>query len=130
MNFYGQFWQISFDNKRIFIKNYFEIMCNHKYKSRKIDNIFKKEEVHTLINHIFEFKDQQNILNKSNDISQDENENENSRDNIINSFDSILIKTIYMISESINQALISLDSNNNESEKKIYRKLFRYRIFL
>ena len=118
MNFYGQFWQISFDNKRIFIKNYFEIMCNHKYKSRKIDNIFKKEEIHTLINRIFEFKDQQNILNKSNDISQDENENENSRDNIINSFDSILIKTIYMISESINQALISLDSNNNESEIK------------
>ena len=116
MNFYDQYWQISFENKRTFIKNYFEIMCNNKYKSRNIDKIFQKSEILSLINSIFEFKDQQNNINKSFDISQDEIENK--QENIINSFDSILIKAIYMISESINKTLITLDTNNNEDKIK------------
>ena len=116
MNFYDQYWQIDFDNKRVFIINYFEIMCNYKYKARKIDSIFQKNEILSLINYIFDFKDQQNIINKSIDISQDDIllENENNRENIIKSFDSILIRTIYMISESINKALITMETNNNE----------------
>ena len=120
MNFYDQYWQIPFENKRTFIKNYFEIMCNNKYNSRNIDKIFQKNEILLLINSIFEFKDQQNIINKSIDISQDEieNENESKQDNILNSIDSILIKAIYMISESINKTLITLDTNNNEDKLK------------
>ena len=91
-------------------------MCNYKYKSRKIDSIFQKNEILSLINYIFDFKDQQNIVNKSIDISQDDFtlENEDNRENIIKSFDSILIRSIYMISESINKALITMETNNNE----------------
>ena len=120
MNFYDHYWQIPFENKRTFIKNYFEIMCNNKYNSRNIDKIFQKNEFLLLINSIFEFKDQQNIINKSIDISQDEieNEKESKQDNILNSIDSILIKAIYMISESINKTLITLDTNNNEDKLK------------
>ena len=56
----------------------------------------------------------------NNDISQDEymQENENNSDDILQSFESVLIKTIYMISESINKTLITLESNNNEDKVK------------
>ena len=124
MNFYDQFWHIDFDCKSLFIKNYFNIMCNHKYRSRYIDNIFKKNEILSLIDCIFEFKAQNNDniskYQNNNDISQDEymQENENNRDDILQSFESVLIKTIYMISESINKTLITLESNNNEDKVK------------
>ena len=75
MNFYDQFWQINANSKNNFIKNYFEIMSNNKYMSRKIDNIFKKNEIILLINSIFELNEQ----NNDNDISI--NTDNNSLDN-------------------------------------------------
>ena len=121
MNFYDQYWKIDFNSKKDFIKNYFQIMCNDKYKSRKIDDIFQKNEILSLINSIFEFN-QQNIENiNMNELSNEEDisiENENKKDNIVKSFDSILIKAIYMISESINRTLISPEVNNNENKIK------------
>ena len=60
MNFYDQFWQIDSRNKNNFLKNYFEIMSNNKYKSRKIDHIFKKDQIFLLINSIFELNEQKN----------------------------------------------------------------------
>ena len=121
MNFYDQFWQINFYTKSNFIKNYFEIMCNNKYKSRKIDNIFQKDEILSLINSIFEFKEQnndikENIIKKEEDISiEDDNINNNE---LFKSFDSKLIKAIYMISESINRTLVSPEVNDNENKIK------------
>ena len=123
MNFYDRYWNIAFNDKKDFIKNYFEIMCFYKYNSRKIDNIFQKNEIQLLIDYIFEFK-KSNINNKNDDenlmdeeISIDNN-SENNRNNILYSIDSKLIKSLYLISESINKTLISLETNNNEDNIK------------
>ena len=121
MNFYDQFWRIDFNNKSNFIKNYFGIMCNNKYNSRKIDNIFQKNEILSLINSIFEFKEQNIDFNYNEDKSKEEDisiENENIVKKEEISFESILIKTIYMISESINNTLTSSEVNNNERQIK------------
>ena len=122
MNFYDQYWSIQSETKRIFIINYFQIMCNDKYKSRNIEEIFQKNEINLLINSIFEFQDP-NIDNKIYDNKSIEDisikeENINKRDELLKSFDSILIRAIYMISESINKTLISPDMNNNEDNVK------------
>ena len=120
MNFYDQFWQINANSKNNFIKNYFEIMSNNKYMSRKIDNIFKKNEIILLINSIFELNEQ----NNDNDISINtdnnslENETKNKKDELLKSFGSILIRAIYMISESINNTLVSDEINNKEIDIK------------
>ena len=45
MNFYDRYWTIEFKDKKDFFKNYFEIMCNYKYNSRIIDDIFHKNEI-------------------------------------------------------------------------------------
>ena len=123
MNFYDRYWYIDFNDKRDFIKNYFEIMCNCKYKSRIIDNIFQKNEILLLINYIFEFKSNNNNNNNEkkneDDMSIDNsNNNENNRNNILNSIDSILIKALYLISESINKTLLYLETNNDENKIK------------
>jgi hypothetical protein len=120
MNFYDQFWQINANSKNNFIKNYFEIMSNNKYMSRKIDNIFKKNEIILLINSIFELNEQ----NNDNDISINtdnnplENETKNKKDELLKSFGSILIRAIYMISESINNTVVSDEINNKEIDIK------------
>ena len=123
MNFYDQFWQIDSNTKNIFIKNYFEIMCSNKYKSRKIDDIFQKDEILSLINSIFEFNEQ-NIANNKEFISKNEedilmeDDNINNNNESFKSFDSKLIKAIYMISESINRTLVSNEVNDDENKIK------------
>ena len=122
MNFYDRHWNINFNDKRQFIKNYFEIMCFHKYSSRIIDNIFQKNEIQLLIDYIFEFQNQNNnkkddeiIIEKESSL---DNKSENNRNNILYSIDSKLIKSLYLIAESINKTLISLETNNNEDKIK------------
>ena len=137
MNFYDRYWSsIDSNNKIKFMQNYFQIMCFSKYQSRVIDNIFQKNEILLLINYIFEFKNTNNNNNKqdrkpnngnNNDNNEDisidniDNNNKNNRDAILNSFDSIIIKSLYLISESLNKTLISLE--NNDSEKNIKSNL-------
>ena len=132
MNFYDRYWLVDFNDKKEFIKNIFEIMCNDKYNPRIIDKIFPKNEIQLLISYIFEFRKNSNnddIDNRSDDIDLDDeisyidnnNNNENNkitRFKILNKMDSILIKALYLISESINKTLISLESNNNENKIK------------
>ena len=126
MNFYDRYWTIEFKDKKDFFKNYFEIMCNYKYNSRIIDDIFHKNEIILLINYIFEFTNNNNINNGNDDfyidsdeeISIENNGNKMNRYKILNSMDSILIKSLYLISESINKTLISLETNNNENKIK------------
>ena len=127
MNFYDRYWKLSFNNKRDFIINYFNIMCNCKYRSRIIDNIFQKDEIASLINYIFEFKEQKyrdiNSDISEEDISMDNNNNNHiyNRNEILKSFDSILIKALYLIFESINK---TFESNNNEDDMKNNLKRF------
>ena len=52
------------------------------------------------------------------DISKNNINNENKRNNFLNSIESILVKALYLISESINRTLISLETNNNEGNIK------------
>jgi len=126
MNFYDRYWTIEFKDKKDFFKNYFEIMCNCKYNSRIIDDIFHKNEIMLLINYIFEFTNNNNINNGNDDfyfdndeeISIGNNGNKINRYKILNSMDSILIKALYLISESINKTLISLEANNSENKIK------------
>ena len=126
MNFYDRYWTIEFKDKKDFFKNYFGIMCNCKYNSRIIDDIFHKNEIMLLINYIFEFSNNNNIINGNDDfyidsdegISIENNGNKMNRTKILNSMDSILIKALYLISESINKTLISLEINNNENKIK------------
>ena len=126
MNFYDRYWTIEFKDKKDFFKNYFEIMCNCKYNSRIIDDIFHKNEMMLLINYIFGFTNNNNINNGNDDfyiesdeeISNENNGNKMNRYKILNSMDSILIKSLYLISESINKTLISFEINNNENKIK------------
>ena len=120
MNFYDQFWQIDSKNKNNFLKNYFEIMSNNKYKFRKIDHIFKKDQIFSLINSIFELNEQKNYndISLNSDNISFENEIKDKKDELLKSFDSILIKSIYMISESINNTLTSPEINDNENKIK------------
>ena len=122
MNFYDRYWTIEFKDKKDFFKNYFEIMCNYKYNSRIIDNVFQKNEIMPLINYIFEFTNNNNInnINDSNyndsdeEISIENSGNKINRNKILNSMDSILIKALYLISESINKTLNSLENIENK----------------
>ena len=73
-------------------------MCNCKYRSRIIDNIFQKDKIASLINYIFEFKEQKyrdiNSDIAEEDIPMDNNNDIYNRNEILKSFDSILIKAL------------------------------------
>ena len=125
MNFFDRHFQINFNEKKTFIQKYFEIMCDNNYKSRIIDNIFTKDESIKLINYIFYFNDNnQNDANNINDnffsIDNDfyENNNINKKRNEILESNSVLIKLLYLISESINKTLTSPELCGNEKNIK------------